>query len=121
MDEFSIKVNRDELVKRVQENRDNHRRIFEEALVGYKTAAIAALEQCIRQLQNNKIHGFQSVTTLPVPVDHTKDYDAVLDMLSMSEDENIEIGEDDFRSYVRDEWHWKGQFTATASNYTRNV
>lgn len=113
----TTKVRKDELVARITENRDKHRQVFEEALDGYKAAAIKAGEHILEQLRNNKTPDLNALLRLPVPSDHTGDYDAVLDMLDMNVDDEVEISQADFRSYVRDEWHWKGQFTATNSHY----
>jgi len=54
---------------------------------------------------------------LPVPEDHTKDYDAMLDMLKSSINTTIELDNERFRQFVRDEWEWKDRFLGTVNSY----
>lgn len=110
-----VTVNREDLRKRVQENRDHHREVYEKAMLGYTKAAIKFFEEQLARALSGKT--FQRMFPEPMPSDHTDDYDNVLDMLDMSVEDNITLGELEFRQYVRDEWGWKREFTATSSNY----
>ncbi len=57
---------------------------------------------------------------LTVPVDHTKDYDRVIRMLTMSTADEITISESQFTQYVMDEWNWKAAFVGTTAMYGNN-
>lgn len=57
------------------------------------------------------------VVSLVEPMDQTKDYDRAISMLRMSVDDVLEISEEEFQMYVLDEWHWKGQFSASTVGY----
>jgi hypothetical protein len=111
----SVKVQKDELQKRVKENRDSHRSVYEQALDGYHKAVVEWLEVQLDRAKAGK--AFDLYFNQPMPEDHTADYDNVLDMLDMSTEDEIELSNQEFRQYVRDEWGWKHAFTETASNY----
>lgn len=105
-----------DLLKKLEENRAEHREIFEEAVTGYKEQAIKLLEQHIKRIKNGKME--QVVVSLPVPEDHTIDYDRVIAMLNMHVEDTVQIPEDEFRAYVMDDWNWRRQFLASASSYS---
>lgn len=114
--DITIKVETAMLRDRIQENRDKHRMIFEDALDGFRAQVIAQLEARLEQMRNGKM--IELAIRLPQPVDHTEDYDRVLDMLDMHVKDTIDISNDEFAMYVRDDWAWKREFAATTSNYT---
>lgn len=118
MHELIVTVNKADLREKVQRNRDNHRLIFEEALEGYRLQAIEALDERIKDFRKGRIPDLMEIIRLPVPQDHTSDYDRVLEMLDMHQGDTIDISQEDFANYVRDDWSWKKQFLSTASNYT---
>ena len=111
-----VKVRRADLVEKLQENRASHRGIVEKAWAGYKSKVISELEKALeRAKKGDKSHIFIS---LPMPEDHTKDYDRVITMFQMSVDTEIVLSEADFNNYVMDQWGWTGSFTTTNSTYT---
>lgn len=107
----NVKVNKTELVKRVSENREKHRKEFEEGLETYKAAVIKELEEWMEKAKAGK--KVRAYTQLTAPEDHSDDYDQVLDMLAMSVDDEIDLTYQEFSQYVRDDWGWKQQFTNT--------
>lgn len=112
----TVTVVKADLVKRIEKNRAGHRKIFEEAVEGYKKEAVKLLEQHIKRIQTGKLE--EVAVRLPQPRDHTSDYDRVLEMLAMHVEDQIEIDEDAFASYVMDDWSWKQQFLATNAAYS---
>lgn len=112
----TITVKKIDLMGRVEKNRSVHRKIFEEAVEGYKKQAIKLLEDHIERIKNGKVE--EVFVRLPQPEDHTTDYDRILEMLAMHIEDEIAIDEDAFASYVMDDWSWKRQFLATNSAYS---
>jgi hypothetical protein len=111
-------IDKNELINKIQENRDAHRGIYEEAMEGYFEAAVKFFkEQHDRALDGKP---FQTAFYEPMPEDHTDDYDVVLDGLRWTQDQNIDLSISELRQYVRDEWGWKKEFTATSSNYLKS-
>ncbi len=114
-----VKVDKQELINIVEKNRDAHRAIFEEALEGYKKVAVRQLEAHIERIDRGDL--IDVYFRVPVPEDHTDDYDRVLTMLAMSVDNTIEIDQQAFASYVMDDWNWKKQFLTTNSSYSQTA
>ncbi len=114
---MKVKVNKDDLLKVLKENRETHRSLFLEALEGYREKVIELLTI---NLENTKA-GKKIVTflQLPVPTDQTSEYDQIIRMLEMSVDENFELDEHEFKCYVLDEWSWKEAITASNSRYLK--
>lgn len=111
-----VDVKKDEVLKRVRENRDKHRGIFEEALENYRAKVIEALEAQLQRARDGvKIAQYLG---LEEPEDHTKDYDVVIDMLEMSVDDVITLDTMMFQQYMRDEWPWQQQFLMSNSQYS---
>lgn len=112
-----VRLNKEEFISKVRQNRDQHRAVFERAVEGYRHRLIAELER--RMADVRKGRRIDQYLALPEPEDHTDDYDRILTMAEMSIDSTIELSEDEFAMYVMDQWRWKQDFTATTTRYTR--
>lgn len=110
-----VTVNKDELLKALEENRNNHREEFLKAQEGWKTIILEELERRLSDARANR--RIQASFNYPEPQDHTKDYDRVIRMVKMSVVDNITIQEHDFAQFVMDDWEWKAQWTASNINY----
>jgi hypothetical protein len=111
-----VKVNRNELLDVVRKNREQHRKIFEEAIEGYRSAAIKELDAMLNEAKAGK--RIRRTVSLVEPVDQTREYNKVIRMLEMSTEDVIELQEHEFSQYVLDDWGWKGQFLASNSAYS---
>jgi hypothetical protein len=112
----TVKVNKEELLTKLRENRDQHREVFLKAQDGYRQFLIKELEQRLDEAQKGmKVDRF---IRLEEPEDHTSDYDRVIMMAEMSIDDEITLSDVDFGQYVMDNWAWKQAFAATAGTYT---
>lgn len=112
----SVTVKKTDLIAKIKENRAEHRAIFLEAVEGYKKRGVELLEEHIAKIKKGDIE--RVYVTMPVPEDHTSDYDRVITMLEMSVDEEVPIDENSFASYVMDDWAWKQSFLASNSEYS---
>jgi hypothetical protein len=113
----NVEVDRDGFIARVSENRENHRGVFEEALDGFRDQLMAELEERVHDLRRGRV--IDQYIGLPVPEDHTDDYDRILTMAEMSIDDTITLTEDEFAMYVMDQWRWKDAFNDSTLLYTR--
>jgi hypothetical protein len=111
----SVRIDKDALRERVQANRDQHRELYEKAIEGYRKTVIDWFNDQVDRAKAGK--SYETYFSMPKPEDHTDDYDRVLDMLDMSIESNFELSQQEFAQYVRDDWGWKREFTATSSNY----
>ena len=112
----TVRVKREAVLEKLHENREGHRAVFEEAIEGYHRAVIRALEESLSDAMAGR--RYKPAIMLPEPQDHTRDYDRVIEMLSMSLDDEMELTDHEFAMYVQDDWGWKGDFVGTTRNYT---
>lgn len=112
----TVLVDKSDILIAIKENRENHRTKFEEAMNGYKERAIELLEEHIQRIRDNAPE--QVIVSLPLPEDHTEDYDRVISQLEYSMDERLELNEQEFNQYVRDQWGWQTTFAQTYAMYT---
>ena len=114
-----VTVSRDRLVEKIQVNRDAHRAEFEKAIVAYKARIITELEERLDDARHGR--NVEHYIRLPIPEDHTDDYDQVLEMLAMEIRPEITIDYNTFRRYVMDDWDWKQTTTATNTFYAASA
>lgn len=112
----TIIVLKDELREIVQANRDEHRNDFLEAQEKFRERVVEELERRLEDARQGR--QVDMAIRLPVPEDHTADYDRVLRMLDISVGDTIELEEDDVACYVQDDWAWKRAWISTMSNYS---
>jgi hypothetical protein len=120
-----VKVKRLELLLAVRENRGKHISEYEEAVEGYKQAALDAVDKAmvklrrrVEELEAGEVLVLDVVTfNLLVPRNHKQDYDQAIRMLEMSVDEELTIRADEFACYVMDDWDWKADFLNVSNTY----
>lgn len=112
----SVKISKNKLLAKLKENREDHREIFELALEGWKQEVLKKLEDCIQDARagKNYIENFY----LPMPQDHTMEYNEIIDRVSWHEDDLIELDLRDFNRFVRDCWDWAPDFLNSAIGYS---
>lgn len=111
-----VRVSKGEVLAALFNNRESHRAKFEEAMEGYKEQAIRTLEKHINQIKANDPQ--RVILSLPLPEDHTEDYDRAIDMLQWSLDDEVVLNQREFRTYIQDDWGWKQEFESTYTMYT---
>lgn len=104
------------LVEILKTNREKHRAVFLAAQENFRAAVIAALESRLEDVRDGK--KIDQYIRLTEPMDQTKDYDRVLAMCAHSSDDHITLDENDFKSYVLDQWGWKDQWKMSNATYT---
>ncbi len=114
----AVTVSVTDLIEKVQDNRLNHKEEFDQAMRGFRVIAERELEKRIIDISKGRILNLKF--TLPLPEDHTKDYDRVLVMLRMTRDagcDTIILEEHEQQTYVMDDWGWKRAFAETSTFY----
>lgn len=113
---MQTKIDKSALVAILTENRDKHRAIFLEAVEGYRNEAVKQLEDHLRRVKDGTM--VQVQVYLPVPEQHTHDYERVIRMVELHTEDTITLTESDVAQYVMDDWAWKRQFLASNSSYS---
>lgn len=114
----TVLVKRNEVLDKLRENRDIHAEQYVQARAGWEQAVVDGLKDALAKAESKT--EFVTSLDLPQPTDHTSDYDSTIAMLSMSQDDLLELGASEFNQYVMDNWRWKEQFTRMSQSYTKS-
>ncbi len=112
----TVLLSKGDLLEKVQHNYASHRQKFEEAVNGYRDKAVQLLQDHVERILANAPE--QVVVSLPWPEDHSEDYERVIEMLEWSEDDELELNEHQFATYVLDQWGWQAGFSETYAMYS---
>lgn len=114
---MTTRVERAKLLATLRANLAEHRRIVEDARLGYVEKAKRALESRLAQLRDGRpvALGFHD---LKPPVDHSEVYRNSIEMLEWNTQEFVDLEADEFRQLVRDEWDWTDGFLQETSGYS---
>lgn len=105
------------LLATLRSNREKHRSIFEEAVEGYRVAALKACNEFVDRLKDGELV-LVWAQNLVIPSDHTEDYDIVISMLENTLDDSFEIDQIKYQSYVMDKWNWRNDFLESNAQYS---
>jgi len=126
--EGHVHCERDELKKKITENRAQHVKDYEKAIVGWrKEFAKVMLEHAdtCKALAEKVVDApvdqvkYDYLSLPEQPENHSKDYDRIIARLGMEQETKIYLKHSDFNKFVLDEWRWKEAFTNALSNYAR--
>ena len=112
----TVRVKRDDLLKRVEANRNEHADIFEKSVTGWQEAVTAALKEAYDAAAAGI--EYQTHFGLQRPENHTSDYDHVIAMLKMSQDDELVLTASQFGQFVMDKWDWQAHFLSVTSGYS---
>lgn len=114
----SVKMNKDELLKIVRENKIKHMKEFEEAVGDYKALVYKISSDNLVLARTENLDKFKEIKALPAaPRSYENDYSRAIRMLELSVDDVIELEDDVFNQLVLDEWVWKQSFTTSNIAY----
>ena len=121
-------IKREDLKDVLVENRDKHKAELEVALQGWRLEYTNKLEEFLAEA-GVKSKGFLEDghrVTLNFrgpskPADHTKDYDAIIRKMELSQSPVIWLSDSLFEQFVMDNWVWKGKHVEDFANYSRTV
>lgn len=95
-----IKVQKNELIKTIKKNKENHIVEYDKAVIAYKEEALVQLEKLIEEVNNGKLDIKLNLIT---PVNNADNYDKILQMFEWEVDEIVELEQKEFIEYVQDE------------------
>jgi hypothetical protein len=113
--DITITVKKDDLLGRLKDNRSSHRDLYEQAFDGYCKLMREELEERLSRIGARR--AIDPYLRHQAPEDHTGDYDDVIEMLCMAIGNEVELTQTQFRCYVKDDWGWKRQWTASTAAY----
>jgi hypothetical protein len=113
----SVTVEKAALLAVVRENRAKHRAVFERAVEVFRGQANERLEALARELRESGSLPKTLYVGLPIPEEHTDDYDRAIRMLEMHIHDVVELSEEAYRRVVEDDWGWQQTFATNTRSY----
>ena len=110
-----ITVIKTELVEKLRANRSEHRAMFLKAQEQYREAMIAEFDRALAEARNGG--QIRRAFSLPVPEDHTADFDTAIEMLEWDQGKTVQLSYHDFQQYVQNQWGWRASFAANTESY----
>lgn len=143
MQKRNVEVSRKDLISALKENREQHIKNYEEAMLGYKNSLLQKLEEgykkaCkdldvryekvkrnVQDMQDEDIAKQRDYVTLVdavtvemrVPRCYSEEYDAAISIAEWDVRENLELTYAEFNCFVRDQWDWKSDFENVTKMY----
>lgn len=111
-----VRVKKDDLLKKLKENRSKHKEEHIEALKGWKEQVLFKMNENLDLAKNDEKWNLH--INEEKPQDHTGDYDHVISLLEASIDDVVVITATEFRQYHDDQWRWKHDHMESVLNYT---
>jgi hypothetical protein len=119
----SVTVAKPKLVEILTTNRAKHLAEYNKAVTEFRQAARKILQDALDSVVADdapidlKDKLKDMYVRLPAPSQFLKEYDKALKMLELSTKDEIELTEDEFSSYIDDDWAWKATFSASNRAY----
>src|SRR5262245_28432024 len=95
----TVTVKKTELLLAIKSNREKHLDEFLKAQEGYREEVIKVLDRRLAEMREGKPFLVETIWSLTMPHEHTKDYDRVIRMLEMSIADEVTISEQQFMQY----------------------
>lgn len=112
----SVTLNRQELLDVLKDNREEHMKDYQEAMIEYRKQAILELTEALKVAKGKNTNIVRGIKA-PEPQSFVGSYDTAIRMLEMSVDEDITLTYQEFQQYVEDKWQWKSVFNSTTTIY----
>lgn len=114
----TVKLDKNELLAIVRENKEKHVATFNEAVTDYKVAVEKLCKKNYELSQTGDLSQIEQIRPMPsLPVSYEDNYSRAIRMLELSVDSVIELEDQIFNQLVLDEWSWKRGFSASAALY----
>ena len=118
--EITVNIDREKLLVTLRENKEKHQKAYEDVLNGWREAVKKAAQEILKTIGTDDEPKSLDLITKhgQRPRNYVSEYDSVIHMLEMSGDETIGLTQEDFNTFVRDEWNWKANWSSTSSSYS---
>lgn len=113
----TVLISKDKLLNKMAANRNGHHADFVEAHCGWQEKVIEELEKALKNAKEDI--EFITNFNIPEPIDHTDEYDQIIDQIKWNEEEQIKLDYRDFNRFVLDNWDWKDEFIGTNAFYSK--
>ena len=113
-----INLKKDELIKKIKENKETHIKEFNEAVIAYKEAALKQLAALTKDADGGALDIKLDLIT---PVNNADNYDKIIEMFEWEVNEVVELEQDEFKEYVQDETDFAVQARMSNTFYSASM
>jgi hypothetical protein len=115
----TVTISKEKLLAQLEQNKVEHKIIYDDALHGWQTEVIVALRSAL----NKAVAGEEYITDLDIdpPENHLNEYDEIIDRVKWHEEDMIVLDLREFNQFVRDSWDWMPHFLNNAFNYSSST
>jgi hypothetical protein len=114
----TVKIKKTKLITKLQQNRNEHALIYEEALHNWQGEVTYALTVALDKAMSDD--DFITNIELDKPENHIGEYNEIIERVTWHEDTIIELSLVEFNHFVRDCWDWMPNFLNQAFHYSSN-
>lgn len=114
-----ITVNKQQLLLTLQANMAAHKDEYEKAVEVYRERFVEQAQRFAEDaiLAARRHQPFVQFGWLPVPEEHTEDYQRAIEMLEWEIEDEVTLTEVDFGTLVQNQWGWARSFAQNTSSY----
>jgi hypothetical protein len=112
----TVTIEKDKLLKKIKQNRDEHKLIYDEAMTGWKEEVLETLKNAVQLAEN--YDEYNTFFDIQKPEHHLAEYDRIIEMIEWNINEIIDLDPEEFNRFVRDKWNWTNDFLSTSSSYS---
>ena len=119
-----VRVDKDKLIEKLQQNREAHAIEHAKALKTWNGLVLKRLGEALllaeagTEFRTDVLYTDRDVVE---PADHLDQYDDTIALLRASKDEVIVLGATEFKMYWLDKWQWQGTNKMSFDNSTRAI
>ena len=117
---MNVSINKDVLFQILNDNLTKHKKEYEEAVKVWRAKFAVEINKTVDRINNGE-KPFRFYSQLPVPEEHSKDYERVIRMVSMDTRDILVLNEKEASMYLDDDWDWRPSFDANTSTYNSGV
>lgn len=114
----TVNVDRKILIEKIKEGLIKHEAEYQEAIADYKLVLchkLATLLKAVELEEPTSKFIANARIKFDAPESYKDKYAEAIEMLEFSVDENINLDEESFRAYVKNQWSWSSSFAETMS------
>lgn len=111
----TVNVNRVELIEALSTGLQLHETAYNEALQDYRKAVVEFMDAAAARARAGDFADLR--LNLHAPTYKGDEYRDMIDLLSVSVDETIQLDSEAYKAYYRNEWPWSRDFAASAMTY----
>lgn len=116
-----VKLKKHELLEVLKRNSEKHLDDIAEALTLRRDEMHEYFTNQINKMDRDDEYEPKENINFPKPVDSSDDYSKAIRMVEMTQDDIIELNENQFDKLVMDNWDWKQSLITTSAIYGKAI